>query len=577
MIVSMKKIHVVILRKDWDAALNRLRDLGTVHVEHQDPLEGYQLEERREEVEILTQTVEILNKTQSQRSAASQKSGDWSEIVNKVLKLSAEIGRAKENIAKRHILIQQWEPWEHFDPQDIEGLARRGIFIQLCARSVKDRREPPAGVILQPIFTAGGLEHCAVVSREKVDLPFDSVALPPLSLKQMRIFQEEEQLRIVAAEKEIEQQICYLEFLENVLAECRDVLNFEEVAAGMKEEGPLVLLKGFCPEESCGLLERDARDHHWALSLEDPAEGDHVPTLVRTPRWARVVQPLFQMINVVPGYHEMDVSVVFLFFFALFVGMLIGDAGYGALLGLMFGAVHWRVRRKLNEQTIFYLIYFLCGCTIFWGILTGTYFGQQWLPQTIQPVLPWLTNDLNIQRLCFLIAAVHLSIAHVWRTISRWPSLSFLGQAGWLILIWGMYFVARTLVLSDPFPPFAGIFLTAGPFFVIFFSKPTRNILKTFGAGLGEFLLNVINSFTDIVSYIRLYAVGLATVAVADAANEMSFFWIIFLHALNVLLAAMAILVHGVRLNVLEFSGHLGMEWAGFRYQPFRKKSQQQG
>jgi len=68
-----------------------------------------------------------------------------------------------------------------------------------------------------------------------------------------------------------------------------------------------------------------------------------------------------------------------------------------------------------------------------------------------------------------------------------------------------------------------------------------------------------------------LFAVGLATVAVADAANEMSLGWMIFLHSLNILLAALAILVHGLRLNILEFSGHLNMEWAGFSYNPFKR------
>ena len=98
--------------------------------------------------------------------------------------------------------------------------------------------------------------------------------------------------------------------------------------------------------------------------------------------------------------------------------------------------------------------------------------------------------------------------------------------------------------------------------------------------------MHIVNSFTDVVSYIRLFAVGAATVAVADAFNQMASgvggnsivagfaaaLILLFGHTLNILLGAMAILVHGVRLNVLEFSSHLNMEWSGMEYSPFKNR-----
>jgi len=100
---------------------------------------------------------------------------------------------------------------------------------------------------------------------------------------------------------------------------------------------------------------------------------------------------------------------------------------------------------------------------------------------------------------------------------------------------------------------------------------PLKKYLQTVSGQLFPKTLDIIGVFSDIVSYIRLYAVGLATVAIADAANRMSISWIIILHAINILLAALAILVHALRLNTLEFSRHLGLEWTGFTYDPFRK------
>jgi V/A-type H+-transporting ATPase subunit I len=165
------------------------------------------------------------------------------------------------------------------------------------------------------------------------------------------------------------------------------------------------------------------------------------------------------------------------------------------------------------------------------------------------------------------------------------PSFSALAEAGWISILWGGFFLAKLLILGDSFPFYCKWLFAAGIALVILFAKPNRNILKGLGAGLGNLLLNIVNSFTDVVSYIRLFAVGLATVAVADAFNSMamdvgySSIWAALItslilllgHTLNVLLGPMSILVHGVRLNVLEFSNHLDLQWKGFAYRPLRK------
>ena len=148
------------------------------------------------------------------------------------------------------------------------------------------------------------------------------------------------------------------------------------------------------------------------------------------------------------------------------------------------------------------------------------------------------------------------------------------------------FFLAKMLVLGDAFPAFGKWFFILGIALVIFFTSPSRNILKGIGAGLANLALNLVNSFTDVVSYIRLFAVGLATVAVADAFNKMALeigynsiltgvatsLILLLGHSLNILLGPMSILVHGVRLNILEFCSHLDIKWSGFAYKPLRQE-----
>jgi V/A-type H+-transporting ATPase subunit I len=178
---------------------------------------------------------------------------------------------------------------------------------------------------------------------------------------------------------------------------------------------------------------------------------------------------------------------------------------------------------------------------------------------------------------CFFIGALHLSIGHIWRTVLKLPSLSALADTGWLLIVWAAFFLARTLILDAAFPVFGKPLLYSGIALVVVFTNPQRNMLKAVGQGLGAIALSLVNSFTDVVSYIRLFAVGMAGVAIADAGNAMAGSYdniviavivVILGHTLNLVMGLMSVLVHGIRLNVLEFSNHANITWSGKEYVP---------
>lgn len=584
MIVPMKKIFLVVQNKDVVPVMKTLRNVGTVHVEHEQKPSGSHVHELKEETQILKRVISTL----SQVEKCPEQIGvdDWEEKADEILSLVGVINQCTEDMARRQGVIAQWEPWGDFRPTDIESLEGKGITIRLVEVPEKDLDKGLEGVIFQKIFVKNKVARCLAISQQPVKLALNVLPLPARGLGELKHLQEVEGDKIKEAEDKIKYAARYLNSFENMLSGVEEDLAFQEVYAGRGQQEQLAFLKGFCPADSCTDLSRIAKKEHWGLLTEDPADGEMVPTLLRNPKWVNLIKPVFDFINIIPGYKEVDISLFFLLFFSIFVGMLIGDAGYGLLFILLTFFMHVTAGRKVADKTPFYLVYILSGFTVMWGILTGTFFGQQWLPAgTIRPLVPWLNNIDNIQMFCFLLGAIHLSIAHIWRAILKMPSAAFLAEVGWLSLVWGMYFAAKMLILGAAMPSFAKIFFIVGPVLVIFFTAPSKNPLKSIGPGIGDFLLNVINTFTDVVSYIRLFAVGLATVAVADATNTMALtvgfgsvgsgigaFLILFVgHLINIILAVMAILVHGLRLNVLEFSGHLNMEWAGFGYNPFRR------
>jgi len=578
MIVKMKIIHLVTQKKDVESAMEELRNVGTVHVEHLNDVatNPKAFVEHQENIEHLEKALEALK---SKESIKQESTDDWKKVTERITELLSEIERLEDSIDKRSVRMKKWDLWGSFDPEDIRGLIDHKVWIHLYEIPKKELSNMPEDVTYEIINTHGGIHRLVTVLRENIVLPFDRVYPPPISLDKKKKLQESEQAHIDLMRKELSDFREYRDALLNGLSETKDKLRFRQVVVGMQDAEDLVVLKGFCPLENCNDLESKAAIQQWAMTVEDPSNEDEVPTYLKNPKWVKLSSPALDMIEVLPGYKEVDISPVFMIFFTLFFALLIGDAAYA----LIFAVVVLFFKKGIEAacgKVVIHLALLLTGFTIVWGVLTGTYFGQAWLPESVKPIVPWLNNTDNLQWLCFTIAVVHLSIARIWAIIIRLPSITALAEVGWLCIVWGMYYLANMFVLSQPFPGFAKWLFIVGISLAFFFMVPFKQFFKKVPQEIIPFFLGIIGAGTDIISYIRLFAVGLATIAVADAANSMpgtamplklNYFLFIFLHLLNMILAIMAILVHAIRLNVLEFSGHLGLEWAGVKYNPFVK------
>ena len=168
-------------------------------------------------------------------------------------------------------------------------------------------------------------------------------------------------------------------------------------------------------------------------------------------------------------------------------------------------------------------------------------------------------------------------------------SIKALSEVGWICLVWGLFFITEQLVLGNPAPGWYTWLFIVGAALVIFFSKESNNLLKSIGASIANLPLSLISGFSDIVSYVRLFAVGMATAAVAASFNNMALgdgvsgmgildlvmaaIALLLGHTLNIALALMAVMVHGIRLNMLEFAGHLGVQFSGEAYKPFKLRA----
>ncbi len=582
MIVEMKKIYVVLEDKEIHAALDSLAEVGVLHVEHDTLPKGDRVERLRLEIARMEEVLNILTPLKGHTMQVPCEK--WEQMFIDVLTAAERSKSLEEEVIDLESQFHRWQRWGDLNPSDIEVLKRQGLYVQLFRVPESRLAELPEGLTVERIFSSDGIVRIATFSPEHLKLDFDEVTPPRYSVGQLKgLIQQSKNEKQDFADF-IRDAAQYCESFEDALNKLQMQLGYHEALCGRNIDGPLAVIKGFCPKDACAKVEEAAQHKQWGLIINDPAEDEQVPTLLRNPKWVELINPVLKLINVLPGYRELDISFAFLFFFSIFFGILIGDAGYGAIFALGTAFAQWKLGDKIVRKEPFYLMYILAGMTIAWGALTGTWFGQKWLHGLIMPLSPWMTENANIQNVCFLLGAIQLSFAHLWRGTLKFPHLSAFGEYGWAAWVWGMFFLVKQLIIEEPMPVFAPALMLLGAVLVIFCAAPSKNIFKTLGRGLGAFLGGFINSFTDVISYIRLFAVGLASVAIADAFNDIALgvgFSNVFAglatamilvvgHALNIVLGSMAILVHGVRLNVLEFSNHMNIQWTGFGYKPLK-------
>ncbi|MFH1201999.1 MAG: hypothetical protein V1674_03815 [Candidatus Omnitrophota bacterium] len=592
----MKKITLLVSQRDVEASLRRLRKLGVVHISHmQEPVADY-ISSLKQQLSLSDEAMNIIPDSRRPTDSLHQPKDLKTEDLNSLAKEIIDQNSQRQKLKLRQEALERkltwFREWGDISASKLAELKQANVFIKLyiLGRAVF-KRIPPERLVYC-LRREGANLYVAFITRD----PQESLGLPEIEVPREDLSSLHREISLLNADLEgIDKRISELCVYRNYLAKYRKQLlkglEFYNVRFGMAEQEGICCLRGFLPTESVSRVSEAAVQTGWATVIEEPDDPDQVPTLIRNPKWVEMIRPIFQFMGTLPGYKEYDISFCFLLFFSVFFAMLIGDAGYG----LLFLALTILLRRRFKGQfrQLLFLLYVLSSGTIIWGAASGTWFGFEKIAQL--PLLNLLvigridsfvsTNQLFMIYLCFLIGAIHLSIAHAivsFRFINSWRALA---EIGWIGIIWTAFFLAGVLVLNRPIPDFALIPGIAGAGLVILFSHPQKNILKGVLISLANLPLKAISSFSDVISYLRLFAVGYATVSVAGAFNNMAFAGginnifagfiaalILFLgHALNILLGLMAVIVHGIRLNMLEFSGHLNMQWSGKEYAPFKE------
>lgn len=585
MIVPMKKAAILVQSKDAEAAIRHLGALGVVHVENQRQPADKDIASLKDDIALLDKTIAILSAPHFRGSSGLKDAKtlkDWKFTATHITDMYARLDHLTEYGRTLVAGIAQWEPWGDFDPKSVHELAGKGVTVRFYELTAQMLEEMPEGVIVRRIASSKGIFYCACISRGLVDIPYKELPPPKTGLAEMRSRLDENDDIMRSINRTIAQYTCFAGRFRQIRDAFAKELEFHEALRGMGSSGGIDYIVGYLPADNVSAMAEEAKRQRWGLSVTDPSADDNVPTLVRNPKWVSIISPVFKLIEIVPGYKELDISPVFLLALTLFFGMIIGDAGYGALYIAATFFAQRKFGKKAKDQRVFFLLYLFSASAVLWGLLTGTIFGQEWCLKAGYKPLAGILNDTKfLQAFCFFIGALHLTIAQGWQAARKLPSLTALADFGWISVLWAAFFIARMLILGDPLPGFCRWLIIGGVALVIFGTNPQRNVIKMIAEGLGAVALSIMNNFTDVVSYVRLFAVGLAGVAISDTVNSLAagfagnyvaqFFILLLGHTINIVLGPMSVLVHGIRLNVLEFSSHAGLNWSGTAYKPLKK------
>ena len=634
MIVPMKKVSLIIMGDKKEETLKKLRKLGILHIEITEG-SGEKIIQIKEKISLIENAIYSIGKTKNK----ILKNVSDAKVLTVAKEICSLVDEKKDCLAKRIAInteLERFKGWGEINPQEFITLAEKGVDITIyeMPRNEYDSLDDTLTTVSLE-KTKSSVKFILLGSENETTdtLKTYKVEMPQISTLQMEQKIADLSERIESIDKKISSYADYAESMKKIIATLEKEIEFEVYATGMTEENlsdsdksdvSVAYFKGYIEAENLDNLKNKAKENSWGLLVEEPNQEDNVPTKLKNNKFVSLIYPLTDFLGTVPGYFEYDISGWFLAFILIFFGIIFGDGGYGLLICAV--ALVPIIKSLLSKKAVsptFLLVGLFGLSTILWGTLTCTWFGLSpeqlptWLKSLSIPVISnvyadkiwqpfWMSGDAglttaqNLQIFCFTLALIQLTVAHIKGIARNRKSLKMLGDIGSILQLAGIYYVVLSLVVNPvvfsfgltisgiPIGTVAIVLIGIGFFLSFVFANYEGSVIKSILSSITNIvsvLLGVVNVFSDIVSYIRLWAVGLAGAAISATVNELAgpllgnfmfmilaIILLVFGHGLNMILNILSVIVHGIRLNTLEFSSHLDMSWSGHKFKPFEEQ-----
>ncbi|MBR4980002.1 MAG: ATPase V [Bacteroidales bacterium] len=607
MIREMTKYSFVIFHNDVPEFLKKLQELGVMDITRSSKPASAASKHLFSDISRYSASLKSLNQIKKEYAAAhSEKAAEVTDAETAVKKCESLIKQRRElkaQIAELNVSYKEALPWGDFSEDTIEKIKSLSLtphFISLQKKkfdpSLKEKYP------LQIISETQDKVYFVILTEpdQTIKGKFKEVQTPQRCASEIEgeIKQLKEQYKkatddlisLTSATDSISEKI------KSLSAEA-DLFLAKE-GSTKKAEQTLEVFTGFAPTECTETITNALEDESVYYIKEEAKLEDNPPISLRNNRFTRMFAILTDMYGR-PAYNEFDPTPYISVFFLLFFAMCMGDAGYGVLLII----IAMLLRKSQGTKEYAPLVMTLGIATVVVGFLLHTFFGidisqASWVPEGAKKFM--ITGKIagydSQMVLALAIGVLHICIAMVVKAIYATKKNGFansLGTWGWTLLIVGGVITGAIALagvidrsLTKTIVIIIGIISALGIFLL---NNLHRNPLKNIGSGLWETYNTVTGLLGDVLSYIRLYALGLAGGMLGAAFNQLggmvlgdstgfSAMWIFFIiivvfgHVLNLAMCCLGAFVHPLRLNFLEFFKNSGYEGSGKTYKPLTNK-----
>ena len=613
MISKMNKLSFLIYHKEYEMFLEKLRELGVVHIEKR---QGAEMDanlqafmQKRTAYQSLLKNMTLAAASFEGTASTTPSSLTIEQVVDGYESQQEHIQALNMQLPVLDKEIDAMEVWGEFDWNVIEQLKANGWQMQFYCCPDKSFEETWTDEYNATIINRkGGQCYFVTVNQMPVELEAEVVRLPKQRLSELMREQEELKVEIKKANDALD-QFCVdntpvVEKALDLLESDINLMEVEQLGGERMAEGAIVMMEGWVPVENEAEVQKMLDESGVYYEMRPAEKEDNAPIKLKNGKISRAFEMLTKMYGM-PDYGEFDPTPLLAPFYALFFGMCVGDAGYGLLL-VVLGLY---LKKKLSKSMagLMNLLITLGAATTVVGALFNTFFGAaltDWnLPEWMNSLIitgKWDGTAYDkTMVIALLVGMFHICFAMVVKAIgstARYGFKNSLSAWGWLLLVGGSVTVATlnylgVLDMETSKIVFIGIggVSTIGIFLL---NDIRRNVFMNVGAGLWDTYNMATGLMGDLLSYLRLYALGLAGgmlggvfndlgMQLRDALGDFLFgipgwicFALIFVagHGLNIALSCLSGYVHSIRLTFVEYFKNSGYDGKGMEYKPFSSK-----
>ena len=597
MITKMKKISFLAFHKGYEEFLEHLRNLGIVHVveKQEGVLSDESLQESVRLMQRYQNAMDELQKLADKQVKAGAERKSAEEILAVYEKYVANKQVLEQKLQSLNRDAQQLQVWGDFSGESIQRLNRAGYVIKFFTSPLKSFKQEWVDEYNAIEIYSDKQKICFVTItplNKVVDIDAELCQLPESSLSEI----ESETAKVEQLLKEnLQTAQSVAGYAEEVLYEAKAALDSSINFGKVKLSGEsvvadkLILLEGWVPAEKVDSVSSELKNLQVLFDIEDPTPEDNIPIQLKNNKFAKLFEPLTKL-YMLPTYQELDLTLFFAPFFMLFFGLCLGDMGYGLLM-IVGLPIFTKLFQLINPNFSKWLVVLFGASTILCGTLSGSFFGFSIydidIPfiQNMKELL--YTDNSTMFTVSLCIGVVQILFGMIIKAVNLTIQCGFknaISTIGWIVLL--LTVIVAVLLKVDFSNPIIIALLAISGIGIFLLNSPGKNPLLNIGLGLWDTYNMATGLLGDVLSYVRLFALGLSGGILANVFNSMAVGMspdipivgfivtaLIFAigHALNIFMNILGAIVHPMRLTFVEFFKNAGYEGGGVEYKPFSK------